>query len=432
MIQSRSLSLRFDIPQRLRDHFLVTLWFIVTFKQFTYDELLLYPLALYFGWAFVRDFQLLLPILQRSLTLFIFPIWWMLSAMWGVETELILKSGAQLILTIMICYCAIIRLEKRDLILSMLVAAGIFGVLSLQAGLTGGLAARGVFSSKNAMGAAMVVLWTAAVCITLDNSLSKWLRLVAAGACVLAAQLIFISDSATAVLLAGGITGVVLIFGLLPRSGLLNNPIFLSFSCASLATGLFLAAQVLAVQHFNPITKVLEAFGKDATLTGRTVLWDYATIQIQQNPLLGVGEGGYWTPEDWTSDARKIYVEFHKKFYAQFSFHNSYYEIAVHQGLIGLAFAVMAVTWCLWRIVLGVLRENDMAMVFFFGIASIHIMRSFTESALMSPFSLLAMLFMMGALLTVKDSLRRETLRRAAGAVGPDMQVGNRQLLAGG
>ncbi|MEL6522303.1 MAG: O-antigen ligase family protein [Pseudomonadota bacterium] len=398
---------RLHIPARLRDHILVTVWFLVTFNQFRYDELILYPLALYFLWAFIRDFEQILPLLQRSLVLFIFPIWWLLSALWGAETVEILKSGAQLFLTIMICYCAVIRLEKRDIILSMLIAAGWYGILSFQAGFTGGIAARGAFSSKNAMGASMVILWTAAICIALERSFPRWLRLGAVGAAILAAYLIQVSDSATAVLLAAGITAVVVTFGVLPATGALRRPLFLSAGFMGVAALFFLFAYILATREFDPITAVLNHFGKDATLTGRTVLWEYAMIQIEKTPLLGVGHGGYWTPFDWTSDARKIYVEFHKKFYAQFSFHNSYFEIAVHQGLIGLGFAVLATLWSLLRIIGGVLRATDMGMVFFFGIASVHIVRSFTESALMSPFSLIAMLYMMGALLTVKDDLRR-------------------------
>ena len=75
-----------------------------------------------------------------------------------------------------------------------------------------------------------------------------------------------------------------------------------------------------SLPEFDPVSQVLGAFGKDATLTGRTVLWNYATEEIARHPLLGVGHGGFWTPEDGLSVASRIYNEFHKVPYANFFF----------------------------------------------------------------------------------------------------------------
>lgn len=388
------------VTATLRDHVLVTLWIIVTFKQFKYDELILYPLALYFFFAFLRDFHRHFDRLVRSLILWLFPTWWLLSVAWGAEPLLILKSGAQLFLTFIICYCAVLRLSARQIMLSVLIAAGWFGILSIVESPSGGIAARGVFSSKNSLGTAMVILWIAAICVALDNGFRPLARLGAAVLALLAVRLIIMSDSATAVLLA--LASVLIVITVRARS-LLNGMALVAILGLGVGAAALLGFWIaLAVPEIDPVGYVLGRFGKDTTLTGRTVLWQYAIEEIRRHPWLGIGHGGFWTPEDGLSTASRIYIEFHKKPYANFSFHSSYFEIAVHQGLIGLGFVVAATLWCLARVGWAALTDPVMPKVFFFCVAMVTLARSFTETGLMGQFSLLSMLFTMGALMTLR------------------------------
>lgn len=392
------------LSDRVRDHILITLWFFVTFRQFPGDELLLYPLALYFSWAFVRDFNLLFPILLRSAIVFAFPIWWLLSAMWGEEPAFIIRSGVQLLLTILICYSATIRLRERDLIISMLIAAGWSGLLSFQISITGnGFAPRGVFRSKNAMGAAMVILWLACLCTMLDPGRQRWLRIVAVVMGLIAIFQIFISYSATAVLLGMGVTLVVVSAGVLPRTGAFQSKAFYSAVTACLGVAFIFAAFFFAFQTVDPATYVLSAFGKDTSLTGRTDLWQYAEQEIAKQPYLGLGAGGFWTPYDGASTARVIYDEFYKSYSATFNFHNSFYEIAVHQGLIGLGLVLLTITWMLMRLLWDCLFRNSIPTIFFVSIGATTLIISLTESSLFQPFNLMTMLFIMGVLLSVKS-----------------------------
>ncbi|MEL7182062.1 MAG: O-antigen ligase family protein [Pseudomonadota bacterium] len=394
-----------NLSDKTRDQVLISLWFFVTFKPFNNDELILYPLALYFAWAFVRDFNLILPILLRSLIVFAFPLWFVLSVMWGAEQALILRTGAQMFLTVLICYAAIVRLEPRDLILPILLTSTWYGLQSFLVVLTGeGLATRGVFKSKNAMGMAMVILWTAALCTLLDRERPHWLRLAATAAACLALFQIFVANSATAVLLAVGILGAILVFGILPRFGAFRSPTFLGALCMLLAGVFFASAGFFAYNSADPVGAVLGAFGKDTTLTGRTELWHYAEVQIKEAPYLGVGAGGFWTPWDGLSTARVIYDQFYKAYYATFSFHNSYYEIAVHQGLIGMAIAIITVLWLSWRLLLDAFLNNSIPTAFFVCIGLVTLALSMTEAMLFSAFNLYSMLFMMGVFLSIKNS----------------------------
>lgn len=388
----------------LRDHVLVTLWIFVTFKQFDGDELILYPLALYFLWAFVRDFDLLFDMVARSLVLWLFPAWWMLSATWGAEPLFVLRSGLQLILTIVICYCAVLRLSGRQIMVSVLLVAGWYGILSLVADPNGGRGARGVFYSKNSLGAAMVMLWTAAICVVADPRAGRLARVASLLLALLAVRLILVSNSATAILLAAAAGAVVGGFVLTRR---LTGPTLLAAIAMTGALVAFAVAWATITQtDLDVVSRVLAAFGKDATLTGRTVLWDYAAVEVARDPWLGKGAGGFWTPFDGLSTAHKIYVEFHKVPYAKFSFHNSYVEIAVHQGLIGVGIVVVATAWCVMRNVGAAVVSKTTESLFFLCMTMITLARSVTESGLMATFSLLSMLMIMGALGTLPRRVR--------------------------
>lgn len=317
---------------------------------------------------------------------------------------MVLKSGLQLLLTILICFSISTRLNARDLILSLLIAAGFYGVWSFIMGITGnGIAARGAFASKNAMGSIMVVLWLTALCTAFDPDATRFRRWIGAAAACLAAWQIHISDSATAVLLALGITALVFFLGVLPYSGALRRIEFYITLLFALGCGIVSLAIFSATQEIDPVTYVLNLFGKDTTLTGRTLLWEYATTQIKQEPLLGIGAGGFWTPQDGLSEASRIYEEFHKRKNDNFSFHNSYYDIAVHQGLIGLGIVVITTLWIVGQILLSFRDANRISVVFFMCVTGVALSRSMTEVGLLGPFSLISMLFIVGALIPLRD-----------------------------
>lgn len=394
----------FRISAKTSDHVLLTIWLIVTFRQFPKDELILYPLAAYFAISFFRDFERHFPVIRHSLILFAFPVWCALSLLWGLKTDEIVKNTAQLFLTVFICYCAALRLERRQILVSLLIAGGIYGLASLLMEPTGGKATRGVFSSKNTLGLSMVLLWSAALCIALDRGAGRALRLVALGLATVAIVLVFRAQSATAVLLAGG-TAMLILFGRLTLGRGLFHPGVLMVLLAAGATGLIGTGLVLALHDVDPAAFILEKFGKDATLTGRTVLWGYAIEQIRENPLLGVGAKGFWLPQDWTSPARRIYIDFHKEFDAIFTFHNSYLEIAVHQGLIGAAIGVMAFLWAVWQVFSAAMQTSTMPRMFFVVIAAVLMARNMTEPGLMSAFSMMTMILYIGALISVREKI---------------------------
>ncbi len=76
---------------------------------------------------------------------------------------------------------------------------------------------------------------------------------------------------------------------------------------------------------------VLGQLGKDDTLTGRTVLWQFGFDQIHATPVIGIGYKAYWESSA-TSAAYLRYVVGQDLWF----FHNNFVDVGVAFGCIGL------------------------------------------------------------------------------------------------
>jgi O-antigen ligase len=84
---------------------------------------------------------------------------------------------------------------------------------------------------------------------------------------------------------------------------------------------------------FNITGVVIEAIGRDATLTGRTDIWA-AVLTMAQHPLLGAGFQSFWLGDRLTAMWAKFPV------FKPNQAHNGYIEIYLNLGWIGIALFV--------------------------------------------------------------------------------------------
>lgn len=388
----------------LREHALVTAWFLITFTRFPHDTQILYALAIYFAWALLRDIRLHLPLLRRAAILFIFPAWCMLSTLWAEDPFTAFRSSLQLFLTMTICFHAVLWLSPRSLLLSVFLATSVVGVLSLLSAASHASGAIGIFAQKNVLGSNMTILWLTSLCLAMNRGFPRYLRLFAIGMAAMAFLLVLESRSATALVLSlsgAGLLGAGMLFvggGGLMRIDRLGALLLL---LGSVGAALTIPAALL---RRSPLDILFEALGKDSSITGRTQLWEYAEGVIRQRPWLGVGEGGFWNY--WSNPlVRRIFEEYHKMPYHKFSFHNAYYEIAVHQGLIGVGLAMLMLLWAFRRLIGATLSEGGPLNLFFLSFSLLVLIRTWVEADLLKPFVLLHMLIWIGALLVEKRRL---------------------------
>lgn len=201
---------------------------------------------------------------------------------------------------------------------------------------------RGLFLEKNILGFTMC--WGALMCASAallapKRALLWW---PAAGLCVL---LLLLSTSKTSLLALGfGVAAFGLV--LIVRRGGVGavTAIYIAVvGIAGLAIAIALAPQVL-----------LDLLGKDATLTGRTKIWDAVLRLIHERPWLGFGYGAVWT--DDTGWGPLAWVVKWAKFKPSHA-HDSWLEQWLGLGLVGLGTWILCYLTTLVRAIIALFRS---------------------------------------------------------------------------
>ncbi|MBY0408021.1 MAG: O-antigen ligase family protein, partial [Rickettsiales bacterium] len=99
---------------------------------------------------------------------------------------------------------------------------------------------------------------------------------------------------------------------------------------------------------------VLKSFGKDSTMTGRTVLWEKGIDAGWQKPFLGYGYSAFWVKGN--PQAEQLWYRFGIKGRQGFHFHNLFVETFVQLGFVGLFLMVMLLLQNLAKSFSGILR----------------------------------------------------------------------------
>jgi exopolysaccharide production protein ExoQ len=175
---------------------------------------------------------------------------------------------------------------------------------------------QGVFTQKNACGRAMVFA-SAAVLAQGSLTLRRILSL-----------LLF-----TAVLLMSGSRGAwgidLLLFGVLGALWCVCRFKRLQrLPLVALASGAALSVGALAKLYFASLATMV---GRDATLTGRTAIWEQVWIAIWKRPWLGYGFSAFWRGTKGASFEVVVALKF-----VLFHAHNGFLEIWLELGLAGL------------------------------------------------------------------------------------------------
>ena len=120
---------------------------------------------------------------------------------------------------------------------------------------------------------------------------------------------------------------------------------------------LALAATVLVIAaSFDGLSvMLLDATGKDVSLTGRTDLWQVALDEIAQRPWLGSGFQAVWVPGNPL--AEMLWDDFGVESRTGFHFHNAYLSNAVEIGIVGAALQAVLVLGGLAGALAWVMRD---------------------------------------------------------------------------
>jgi O-antigen ligase len=157
-----------------------------------------------------------------------------------------------------------------------------------------------------------------------------------AGAIVLAAAFLLLSDSRSALVLAG-LAVPLLLFFRLRRDGDGGRQLSLALAFATLALG---AAVLLGIEP------LLGLLGRSADLTGRTPIWASALSLIDQRPWLGWGYGSIFGPDGAMAS---LGLAIGRGNWTTPHFHNDYLQLLVELGPLGPVLFIAALAGVLLR-----------------------------------------------------------------------------------
>ncbi|MCR5880881.1 O-antigen ligase family protein [Phenylobacterium sp. J367] len=125
-------------------------------------------------------------------------------------------------------------------------------------------------------------------------------------------------------------------------------------------------------------------FDKDPTLTGRTYLWYRAADLMHEKPLLGRGYYAFWLQGN--PDAEGLWKYFGIDSRGGFTFHNTFVEILVTLGLVGLVVIAVTVAVGVFALVRRFVLRPNLALVFWVGVLLYQLSRTGIETIGIAPF----------------------------------------------
>jgi exopolysaccharide production protein ExoQ len=267
-----------------------------------------------------------------------------LSAVWSIEPGFSLRHGIALVATSLVGLDFAIRYSIREQLRLLYIALCVFVVLSIGAqvifpGLIPSLdygdeAWHGVLSFKNAWARVIVLAVVAMLC---HSRRSRSDSLLVGGLLLLAAALVILANSKGSLI----VMAAMLVFSRI--SGALH------WNRKLLTIGFVLVVVVaipLAYLVFQNLDNLTSMLGRDATLTGRSTLWEMTFSSIAKSPVFGYGYLAFWTAS--SQEAMRIRSELN---WDAPHAHNGYIDVALGIGLLGLFSYLAAYATALGRAV---------------------------------------------------------------------------------
>ncbi|WP_073975302.1 O-antigen ligase family protein [Erythrobacter donghaensis] len=303
------------------------------------------------------------------------------STLWSDVPAISLRYGLQLVVTVLMGLALGRLLTLRELVLAVFIGTTIAGLAGLASGRAGmsesGPVLIGLAGSKNQIGYIALIWLGSALCVAASRAHRPLTRCVAALAVVPALFLIVQGDSATALVSAvvlAGLLGLIALAALLGRGGRL----FALVAAALLAIPAAVALPAIEREIAIIQTDVL---GKDQRLTGRTLLWEEADRLIRQAPVIGHGYKAIWLgpkgkgllARNGQSDGRA------------FHFHDTFRELMADLGIIGLVLFLLPLAYAGVRGVVLLVAAIDAPRAFAIATLFIILLRVRTE-LIVGPF----------------------------------------------
>lgn len=331
------------------------------------------------------DYRRVLGNYGHYLWIFAFALLACLSVFWSAAPGTTARAALQYLSHIVCALIAMRVVDTRTLVRGGLIGTGLVLVFSLLFGvyhldpLDGTYSFVGAFASKNQLGfyASLAVLFAfAALFLGVERGL--W-RFAAVGCVLLALYCLKASQSATSVLTTAAVAGLCLSL----RALEMLAPFHRKMLFAALAVLSVLAG--LAAAYGGGYELLLGAFGKDATLTGRTYLWQQGIAAAGEAPFFGIGYQAFWV--QGFAEAERLWAAFFIAGRSGFHFHNTFIAATVETGLVGCLLLTVVLLVTLGGHLARLLSAaRDVEALVLFTVAALLAVRTFVEIDILNPY----------------------------------------------
>jgi exopolysaccharide production protein ExoQ len=270
------------------------------------------------------------------------------SASWSAVASKSLWYALQLCATIGAAFIIGVSATPRQIVRGVFIAMTLIIVASIVSGRQGASAAGpvlvGVTGGKTAIGLVAVLLVASAMAVTFDARQPLFYRLAAVPMMPVGAYIATHVEAATAKVSL--LAFPLVFFGVLSLRYLRGGG-RLALMAMMLAVGVPLAVVAEDVSR-GADEAILRALNKDATLSGRTMMWDKADHWIGNSPFIGYGFRAFWASD--SADSTGILHHFNLTDPRLFQLHNTTKETLVDTGWVGLSAFMLTVSIFLFYI----------------------------------------------------------------------------------
>lgn len=307
----------------------------------------------------------------------------MASTLWSDSPQRTLRAAIQLLLTMTAAILVAQRLEARTLIATLfcgIAATCLPAIPFVPDAVKTGSPLFQPFESKNMLGFAAHLMFALGLAVTADRDHRGWLRLAALASLPFALLLVWLTRSAGAQL-AVAIT--IMVF--LPLLMMRRLPPAWRIGVVILGLALVGIAAANQPQIEALITTIRgDVLNKNATLTGRTYLWEFAGRVAEERPLFGHGFYAFW--RQGNIDAEGLWRWGGIASRTGFNFHNAFVEMRVDLGIVGQLLLAASCVGIGVASLINFLRQPSVSYAFFIGLLIVFYVRAFGESILVAPF----------------------------------------------
>jgi exopolysaccharide production protein ExoQ len=254
----------------------------------------------------------------------------MSSALWSSDPGFTLRRSLVLIASTSLGVYVGMRYTMREILHLLCITGAIAAVASYfvvvthpEYGVASGVNAnawQGIFGQKNPLGRFMSLETLVFILLASHEKKLRWLYALGALMC---AGLLAMARDVTAYLMLPALLGLIPVFQYARKHSVAWMVSVLSFAGATLAGFVWLI--VLSPE------RILAAFGKDASFSGRTDIWSMVWQKIMQHPLLGHGYSAFWL--GWKGqDSADIWLALH---WPVPHSHNGFLDLLAELGFVG-------------------------------------------------------------------------------------------------